>query len=127
MTRGAVGSASFSRCRKEWSDDTIQLRFGESVSGSDLAKELDNIEVIDLGVQGANSITSLTVADVLEMTDSRNTLRIDGDNADSVDLNEAIWGAGTAGADSNAGYTVYTVVTGNQAVTLEIQNGINIE
>lgn len=68
-------------------DDTIQLRFGESLEGSALASNLDNIEAISMVGNGANSITSLSVEDVLNMTDERNILKILGDDNDAVTLN----------------------------------------
>lgn len=88
-------------------DDTIQLRFGEDVTGSELAANLKNIETIDLSIAGDNKINGLSIEDVLSMTDDRNVLEIFGDSEDSVSLN-GDWGTGTADGD----YMVYTGYTG---------------
>jgi len=107
-------------------DDTIQLRFDETLSGSDLSSVLRNIETIDMTGRGADSITGLTAEDVFDMTDSRNTLRIDGDagGVDTVGLDIG-WtldaGAGVAG------YDVYTATVSSQSVTLEVASGVLIE
>jgi hypothetical protein len=114
-------------------NDTIQLRFGEDLDGSALRTNLKNIEVLDLSIGGANSITNLTAKDVLDMTDSRNTLRINGTAEDEVTLgtwdpnaavddDEVVWSTGTTGAGSQAGYTVYTATIGSQLVTLEVNS-----
>ena len=105
--------------------DTIQLRFGEDLTGTELAAKLKNIEILDLSVAGKNEITSLTVQDVLDMTDDRNTLRINGDGEDKVTLNEQVWGTGIAGSGSSNGYTVYTATIDSQIVKLEVQSIID--
>ena len=66
--------------------DTIQLRSGETVSGATLAENLKNVEVLDLSVNGANNITSLTASHVLTMTDAAHTLKINGTAEDTVEL-----------------------------------------
>src|SRR5699024_5813768 len=106
-------------------DDTIQLRFGEDVSSSDLAANLKNIEKIDLSIDGENKIEGLSIDDVLSMTDDRNVLEIFGDSEDSVTL-DGDWGTGTV--DGN--YTVYTGYTGaneDVLVTLKVSSDIIID
>lgn len=103
-------------------EDTIQLRFGESVSGSQLDTNLDNIEVIDLSIAGENRINALTAEDVFGMTDNNNLLKIMGDNADTVDL-ESDWVF-----DSSDGSTsTYTALFEGATVTVQIANEINVE
>lgn len=67
-------------------DDTVTMRYGESLSGDDLALNLSNIETIDMEVSGSNSITDLTPDDVEDITDSDNTLSISGLSEDSLYL-----------------------------------------
>jgi hypothetical protein len=95
-------------------DDTIQLRFGESVTSGDLSSNLKNIEVIDMEGSGANQVggagleAGLSIQDVLDMTDSRNGLKIDGDSEDSVYLSNE-WAIDEI---SMGGYVTYTEAGG---------------
>jgi len=105
-------------------EDTIQLRFGESLSGDELAENLSNVERIeiawqgdDIAGQGSASITALGVEDVLDMTDDGNTLRIVGEDGASITL-DGDWGTGT----DNGTYTTYTATVGTESVTLEVQS-----
>lgn len=106
-------------------DDTIQLRFGENVSGSDLVTNLKNIEKIDLSIDGENKIDGLSIEEVLNMTDNRNELEIFGTNEDKVSL-DAEWGEGIKGDDYTI-YTGYTGVNSNIEVTLKVSNDIVID
>lgn len=89
--------------------DTIQLRFNEEVTGSELAGNLKNIEVIDMSgaASGENQITGLTMQDVLDMTDSRNELKILGDENDSIELNQNNWTESGSGSDDKGSYAIY--------------------
>ena len=106
--------------------DTIQLRSGETVSGATLAANLKNIEVLDLSVNGANNITSLTASHVLTMTDAAHTLKINGTAEDTVEL-----GSGWTQSAPNNGYVTYTSTVSGTAVTLLVsenvltQSGVN--
>jgi uncharacterized protein YegL len=53
--------------------------------------DLDNIEIIDLGHNGNHEIRNLSLQDVLDITDSNNTLTILGDSGDKVDFNGTIF------------------------------------
>jgi len=99
-------------------EDVIQLRFDETVTGSDLGDKLSNIEEIDMTGMGDNSIGTLTAQDVLDMTDSTNKLVISGDSGDSVSLTGEGWSDGQAAGD----YTTYTATVGSETVTLEVQS-----
>ena len=102
-------------------DDTIQLRFSEDVSTNDLASNLSNIEVVDIGIDGSNSIgdaaDGLSIQDVLDMTDARDTLNIEGDANDAVFISDNWTNSGPSGD----GYTVYTSIEG---ATLNISEQI---
>ena len=106
--------------------DTIQLRSGETVSGATLAANLKNVEVLDLSVNGANKITSLTASHVLTMTDAAHTLKINGTAEDTVELD-----SGWTQSATNNGYVTYTSTVSGTAVTLLVsenvltQSGVN--
>ena len=104
--------------------DTIQLRSGETVSGATLAANLQNVEVLDLSVNGANNITSLAASHVLTMTDAAHTLKINGTAEDTVGL-----GSGWTQSATNNGYVTYTSTVSGTAVTLLVsvhtQSGVN--
>lgn len=104
-------------------DDTIQLRFGEDVSGSDLATNLKNIEKIDLSIDGKNEIDSLSIEDVLSMTDDRNALEIFGIAGEDKVTLDGDWTKGNEVGD----YTIYTGTHDGQDVTLKISNDIVID
>ncbi|TKA98150.1 hypothetical protein FAZ78_02340 [Cereibacter changlensis] len=67
-------------------EDTVQFRYGESLTGAELAQRLKNIETLDLGIEGRNAITDLTPDQVLAMTDSDNRQTITGSTEDEVSL-----------------------------------------
>ncbi|WP_417605942.1 DUF5801 repeats-in-toxin domain-containing protein, partial [Oceanimonas baumannii] len=104
-------------------EDTIQLRFGEELTGSELAANLDNIEVLDMTSNGASKIDMLSASDVLDMTDTGKNLRIEGNtDEDSLTLGDG-WDAGTS---LKEGYTTYTSTDGNN-ITLEVSNNLIID
>lgn len=87
------------------------------ISGTD---QVSNIEEIDMTGMGDNSISSLSAQDVLDMTDSDNTLTLSGDDGDTVTLAADEWTEDTEGS-SASGYTTYTATVGSETVTLEVQ------
>ncbi|WP_134114007.1 VCBS domain-containing protein [Oceanimonas baumannii] len=104
-------------------EDTIQLRFGEELTGSELAANLDNIEVLDMTSNGASKIDMLSASDVLDMTDTGKNLRIEGNtDEDSLTLGDG-WDAGTS---LKEGYTTYTSTDGNN-ITLEVSNNLIVD
>jgi len=97
-----------------------------------LSDNVSNLEVLNLET-GEQNITSVHVDDVLNITDTDNLLRIDGDNADSINLNtqgdDAEWTLGDFKTDAETG-TTYQEFTGEvdgQDVTLEISTDIHID
>ena len=102
--------------------DTIQLRSGETVSGATLAANLKNVEVLDLSVNGANNITSLTASHVLTMTDAAHTLKINGTAEDTVEL-----GSGWTQSATNNGYVTYTSTVSGTAVTLLVSENVHTQ
>ncbi|MEA3370695.1 MAG: hypothetical protein U9Q40_05090, partial [Campylobacterota bacterium] len=111
--------------------DTLVATGDANIDFSGLSDNISNIETIDLGV-GEQNITSLSVDDVLDMTDTDNLLRIDGDGADSVNLNtqgdDAEWKLGDFKTDAETGqeYREVTSGEGDETVTLEISTDIEI-
>ena len=97
--------------------DTVQLRSGENLIGSDLAAQLKNVEVLDLSVHGANSITGLSAADVFAITGATATnhvLTIKGTADDLLQLSSG-WKAGSVAGtytSTHEGHTVTVVVNG---------------
>lgn len=102
--------------------DTIQLRFGEDLSASDLATNLANIETLDLSIDGSNAIgdnlSGLSIEDVLNITDGDNALKIDGDGDDSVFLKNNEW---TNDGSNGSGYVVYTDTTSGAQLSISEQ------
>ncbi|MDT0684711.1 VCBS domain-containing protein, partial [Roseicyclus sp. F158] len=84
--------------------DTVLFREGESLTGTELGANLRNIEVLDLGIDGANGITDLTPEQVAAMTSAPRALTVTGDAEDSLSLSgkwldngDGIWTGTTAG------------------------------
>ena len=104
-------------------NDTVMLRVGESIDHSALASLLEEVETIDLSVEGANTISGgLSESDAQSIFGSTSgTLTIDGDGDDSVELLDGgEWS--TTGAISG-GYITYTSDSG---FTLQIDADINV-
>ncbi|MBU1989808.1 hypothetical protein KJ691_03585, partial [bacterium] len=115
--------------------DTLVASGDIDIDFSALDDNISNIEAIDLG-EGSQSITSLSIEDVLEVTDDDNILRIDGDEADHISLNTTAeggsgeWSLGDFKTDSETGvgYQEYTGVADDGSnVTIEISQNIQID
>jgi hypothetical protein len=103
--------------------DTVRLRNGESLSGSQLDSRLSNVEVLDLH---DNDITSLSAADVLGIAGSSSLLTVLGDSRDTLDLSDDWTSAGPqeiGGID----YAIYTSTVGTTEVELRVQTGITVD
>ena len=89
-------------------NDNVDFRVGESVSNTELAALLDEIESIDLSADGPNGIFGgLSGLDVGDITGSdTGTLTIDGDADDTVVLSSAVeW---TTDGIPSGDYLTYT-------------------
>lgn len=94
---------------------------GKSVNLSDISKFASNFEELD--ISGAKNITlEVSIKDVLDMTDDKNTLKITGDKGDTVDLKENIGAGGWNKGASEDGYTTYI----NNTVTIQIKDEIHV-
>lgn len=82
-----------------------------------------NVEVLDL-TQAKVTITNLSLNDVIDMTDSNNTLTILGDSGDKVNV-PAISGDYTVAKTVESGFDVYTYShTGDPTVVVKIDQDI---
>ncbi|WP_324172704.1 Ig-like domain-containing protein [Sulfurimonas sp.] len=111
--------------------DTLVMQGDTNIDFSGLSNKILNIETIYLSA-GEQNITSLSVYDVLTMTDNDNSLRIDGDTSDSINLDvlgaDAQWKLGDFKTDAETG-AIYQEVTsgeGDSTVTLEISTDIEL-
>ncbi|MEG1354810.1 tandem-95 repeat protein [Comamonas sp.] len=103
-------------------DDTVQLRSGEIRSGAELAAKLTNVEILDLTVHGANSITGLSAANVFAMTDSRHMLTIKGTAEDLLQLSNG-WTPGSSAGTYTSIYQGSTVTVKVDGVTVSNGSG----
>jgi hypothetical protein len=88
-------------------------------------KGITNIETLNLnGGGGSEQHVTLDADSVLDMTDGRHTLVIQGDNNDNVTLN-GDWNKVGSVTDHNHTYDVYTSGSGPNAVTVAIDHLIH--
>ena len=101
--------------------DTLLVDTSIDFSGFD-SSVIDNMEVIDMTGNGAQSLTNLTTSDVIDMTDSNNTLFINGDNTDNVSLTADFEKQQTS---DETGYAQYQS-TLDPSVTLYVDTDITV-
>ena len=112
--------------------DTLVVNGDVDLDLNELSDNLSNMETIDLN-SGSQNVTSIGVNDVLEVTDSNNILRIDGDSSDSVSVDTedegAQWQLGgfTTEAETGNSYQTFTPTDEDVTVTLEINTDIQID
>ena len=101
-------------------NDTLRVASGDA-DFTIFAGSLTNIESVDLATDtGANALT-LAYADVLSVTDSGDTLTIDGDASDSLDA-----GSGWTDGGVSGGYHTYTQGSGPNTATLQVDVDITV-
>ena len=108
-------------------DDYDTLALGqENIDLGLLSSDIKNIESIDLN-QGDQTL-SLNVEDVLNVTDEDNTLRIEGDSGDTVNIVDAEWKLGDfkTDAETNISYQEY-VSNDDPTVTIEVNSEIHVD
>lgn len=91
---------------------------------------IKNIEMIDLGHGGDadnHLLTNLTLDDVVQMTDSNNTLTIMGDASDFVNIPVAAGNYSDPVITTEAGFDIYTYIgaTDDPTVILKIETTIS--
>ena len=89
------------------------------------AVKLENIEAIDTTGYGANNV-SLSINDVLNMTDGDNRLTIVGETGDSVTLTANGSNHWTV-VESNAQFTTYAYSDPSMQAVVEISNQLNAQ
>ena len=108
-------------------DDTMILHRDESIDFSNLpgGTKVENMEKIDLTINGDHELKDLTLEDVIEMTDDRNTLVIEGTDGDKVDV-PVPSGNYSVTHSTDGGYDVYTYSSssGDPTVTLKIDQDV---
>jgi hypothetical protein len=107
--------------------DTLYWNGGDtSIVLSDIAGNVDDIEVVDLNTHSEVALT-VTLQDLLDVTDpATDTLLVKGDAGDSVELaGSGSWSSAGPGDLDGVGYTVYTN-SDDPTQELWIQNGVNV-
>jgi Ca2+-binding RTX toxin-like protein len=103
-------------------EDTLILSSATTISFATLAAVPVNFEIVDLTTNGVHTLSNVTAAGVIALTDSDNALTILKDAADTVDL-DGTWGTATNTTETVNGVSSsvesYTN-TGNASVTLKI-------
>ena len=106
--------------------DGIIIQGGAGTDTLDLAGNIDfskvaGFEKITLGGNANNVTLNLTIDDVLNITrgNASNTLRIDGENGDQVDMS-----AFSKGGVNSEGYTEYSATSNGTTFTIEIKDEI---
>ncbi|NLM17080.1 MAG: hypothetical protein GX221_05115, partial [Candidatus Riflebacteria bacterium] len=111
--------------------DTLKLDSGLSIDFTpEITAKIDNIEAINLADGESNSVLNLSVQDLLDITDSNNTLRIMGDAGDAVGLTDLDLGAWTTDGETyildGINYSLYESTLGSETAKLFIQQGMDI-
>lgn len=96
--------------------DTIIVTSSVATGGF---SNVSNIEILNLGSDSNGQQVNLTASDVLNLTDSNNTLWIDGTSLDSVDLQNFT----DSGVTAN-GYMQYTATSGGNIVSVWVDTEV---
>ena len=105
--------------------DTVHLAKQGMSFGHNEAINLSNVEAIDTTGYGANKV-SLSIDDVLNMTDGDNRLTIVGESGDSVTLTANGSNHWTV-VESNAQFTTYAYSDPSMQAVVEISNQLNAQ
>jgi hypothetical protein len=120
-----LDSKSFSPVRMGDGYDTVHLEQQNRTFDHNDAIKLENVEAIDTTGYGANKV-SLSIHDVLNMTNDDNHLTIVGDKGDSVTLTGNGNNHWTAGP-TDGQFTTYTSSDGAMHAVVEISNQMNAQ
>ncbi len=110
--------------------DVVQFRLGEDIDFAAGPVPLSNIETLDLMPAGQDhSVSNLSLADVLNLTDGNHILSILGDAGDSVSLKNGVvaedaWSKTSSVNDGGHNFDVYTNAL-DPSVTVRIEQAIN--
>ena len=106
--------------------DTVHLAQQDRSFGHSDAVKLDGVEAIDTTGYGANKV-SLSIGDVLDMTDANNHLTVIGDKGDVVTLAGDSSGHHWQVVDTNADFTTYAWSDPVQQAVVEISNQLTAQ
>jgi hypothetical protein len=106
-------------------NDTVHVAMQNSGFGHNDAVKLSDVEAIDTTGYGTNKV-SLSIHDVLNMTDGDNHLTIVGDKGDSVTLTSNGNNHWTA-VESNGQFTTYAYSDPSMQAVVEISNQLNTQ
>ncbi|WP_233155024.1 VCBS domain-containing protein [Candidimonas nitroreducens] len=105
--------------------DTVHFRQGETLSGTDLAAKLSNIETLDLSISGDNKINDLTPEQVRTILgsggDSSGTLTVHGDGAGDKVALSGTW------TNNHDGTWTGTLDDGVSTVKLIVDGGASVD
>jgi hypothetical protein len=120
-----IDTKSFSPVDMGAGEDTVHLAQQNRSFGHQDAVKLSGVETIDATGSGANNV-SLSISDILSMTDSDNHLTIVGDKGDTVTLTGNGNNHWTV-ADSNAEFTTYIYNDPSHQAVVEVSNQLNTQ
>ena len=120
-----IDTKSFSPIDMGAGEDTVHLAQQNRSFDHQDAVKLSGVETIDATGSGANNV-SLSIGDVLSMTDSDNHLTIIGDKGDTVTLTGNGNNHWTV-ANSNAEFTTYIYNDPSHQAVVEISNQLNTQ
>jgi hypothetical protein len=118
-------NGSFSQLNMGDGHDTVHLATQGASFGHIEAVKVHDVEAIDATGYGANKV-SLSIDDVLNMTDGDNRLTITGESGDSVTLTGSGNNHWTV-VESNAQFTTYSYNDGAMHAVVEISNQLNAQ
>jgi hypothetical protein len=130
-----VDGGGFTRVDGGEGRDTVVWDAYSNLDISAIANKLNSIEAVHLG-NNISQVVSVNAVDVLEVTgadeNGDHILRITGDTGnaasgsrDAVNIDVALWTAGSATSEAGVTYSVYTS-TEDQTVKLWIQSGLTV-
>jgi hypothetical protein len=117
-----VADASFADVDGGSGNDTLAV-IGASLSlnlTTIADSKLTGIEAIDFVAGGGSNALTLTIRELLNLSDTSNTLTVDGGVGDSVTVTDGVWTVGT----SAGGYNVYTLGAAMLRVDVDIMTVI---
>ena len=123
----AIGDISFRRLDGGAGEDTLQIDGSFSLDLTTIPdNKIENIEVIDLSGSGSNTLT-LQLGDLLDLSETTNTLRVLGDPA-GVDVVSANgFSAGTPPQEVVGGITFNRFVFGTGEGVLLVEENVTVD
>jgi len=106
--------------------DTLLFKSGNGIDFNSFAKEIKNIEAMDLKTDtNANSLSNITRSEIIDMTDSRNDLTIFGSANDNVSFKSADgWVKGGTTTDNGNTFDIYTN-SNDSSIRVLVEDNIN--